>query len=58
MNAKVWLCKIKMSEVDKSLLNFLNGLVRRQYFGEDKFSNDALKEQIFSDMPGEGKLLI
>ena len=42
-------------EVDKTLLAFLNGLSRRQYFGEDQFSDQFLREEILGNIDVEGE---
>ncbi|XP_003382677.1 PREDICTED: COMM domain-containing protein 1-like [Amphimedon queenslandica] len=40
-------------EIDKTLLAFLNGLSRRQYFGEDQFSDQFLREEILGNIDVE-----
>lgn len=44
-------------EVDKTLLAFLNGLSRRQYFGEDQFSDQFLREEILGNIDVESEKL-
>lgn len=55
------LCSKKMAssgvEIDKTLLAFLNGLSRRQYFGEDQFSDEFLREEILGNIDEESKTI-
>ena len=43
-------------DVDKTLLAFLNGLSRRQYFGEDQFSDQFLKEEVLGNIEDDGNI--
>lgn len=47
-----------VGEVDKTLLAFLNGLSRRQYFGEDQFSDEFLREEVLGNIEEDGKMLL
>lgn len=40
--------------VDKPLLAFLNGISKRQYFGEDDITDEFLREEILGNMAEEG----
>ena len=42
------------ASVDKTLLAFLNGISKRQYFGEDDITDDFLREDILNGMAEEG----
>lgn len=46
--------KMSSGEFDKTLLAFLNGLSRRQYFGEDQYSDQFLREEILGGIEEEG----
>jgi hypothetical protein len=41
-------------EIDKTLLAFLNGLCRRQYFGEGQFTDEFLKEEVLGELDDAG----
>ena len=51
-------CGIKMADaasaVDKNLLAFLNGISKRQYFGEEDITDEFLREDILGGMAEEG----
>ena len=46
-----------MSEVDKSLLAFLNGLSKRIFFKEAEISDDFLRNEVLGGLPEDGKKL-
>lgn len=41
--------------VDKSLLAFLNGISKRQYFGEADITDEFLREDVLGGMAEGGK---
>ena len=43
--------------VDKSLLAFLNGICRRQYFGDDDITDEFLRDDVLDGMAEEGSVL-
>lgn len=43
--------------VDKALLGFLTGLARRQYCGEEQFTDQILREEVLGGMTEEGMIL-
>ena len=49
---------IKMADgsavVDKPLLAFLNGISKRQYFGEAEITDEFLREEVLGGMAEEG----
>lgn len=44
-------------DIDKTLLAFLNGLSRRQYFGEDQFSDQFLREEVLGNIAVDGEVI-
>lgn len=40
--------------VDKPLLAFLNGISKRQYFGETEITDEFLREEVLGGMAEEG----
>ena len=40
--------------VDKALLGFLNGICKRQFFGEEDISDEFLREDVLGGMAEEG----
>lgn len=44
------------SEIDKTLLAFLNGLSKRHFFNEQQFTSDFLREEVLNNMDEEGTM--
>ena len=44
-----------MTEIDESLLAFLNGLSKRLIFGEAEITDDFLRHEVLGGMPEEGE---
>ena len=42
-----------MASADKNVVGLLNGLARREYFGESEITDDFLHQELFSDLPRE-----
>ena len=40
--------------IDKSLLGFLNGICKRQYFGDVDITDDFMREDVLGGMAQEG----
>lgn len=47
--------QIIMTEIDKSLLAFLNGLSKRLIFGETEITDEFLRNEVLGGIPEEGK---
>ena len=45
------------AEVDKKLLALLNGLSRRHFFKEERFTDEFLREEVLDNLSEEGKSL-
>ena len=41
-------------EVDKTLLAFLNGLARRNFFGENQFTDEFLRDEVLGNINEDG----
>ena len=41
--------------IDKPLLAFLNGICKRQYFGDDDITDEFLREDVLDGMAEEGR---
>lgn len=60
---EVWSCinsienSMSSGDIDKTLLAFLNGLSRRQYFGEDQFSDQFLREEVLGNISVDGEVI-
>ena len=50
--------EVKMADttaaVDKALLGFLNGICKRQFFGEEDITDQFLREEVLGGMAEEG----
>ena len=45
--------KSKMASADKNVVGLLNGLARREYFGESEITDDFLHQELFPDLGRE-----
>lgn len=45
--------KSKMAAADKNVVGLLNGIARREYFGESEITDDFLHQELFSDLSEE-----
>lgn len=43
----------KMATADKNVVGLLNGIARREYFGETEITDEFLHQELFSDLSGE-----
>ena len=56
VSISVCVAKLEMAEgIDKTLLGFLTGLARRQYCGEEQFTDQFLREEVLGDMKEDGQ---
>ena len=62
MTQSAWGCgrgrgttRVEMADTtDKALLGFLNGICKRQFFGEEDISDEFLREDVLGGMAEEG----
>ena len=46
---------ISSAAVDKALLGFLNGICKRQFFGEEDITDEFLRDEVLGGMAEEGR---